>query len=116
VRLDHAWDKLETVRLLNEVIAYVVADMTNRYDVVVIGGGAADDLWTAAKAMYKTEPAIADGGEVIIYAPHLTEVSYTHGELIDEVVVRVDHGDHLVQTMLRRVFNGKENCQSGKLL
>ena len=44
-----------------------------------------DDLWTAAKAMYKTEPAIADGGEVIIYAPHITEVSYTHGKLIDEV-------------------------------
>ena len=31
-----------------------------------------DDLWTAAKAMYKTEPAIADGGEVIIYAPHIS--------------------------------------------
>ena len=44
-----------------------------------------DDLWTAAKAMYKTEPAVADGGEVVIYAPHLTEVSYTHGALIDEV-------------------------------
>ncbi len=44
-----------------------------------------DDLWTAAKAMYKTEPVIADGGEVIIYAPHLTEVSFTHGALIDEV-------------------------------
>ena len=44
-----------------------------------------DDLWTAAKAMYKTEPAVADGGEVIIYAPHITEVSYTHGRLIDEV-------------------------------
>jgi nickel-dependent lactate racemase len=44
-----------------------------------------DDLWTGAKAMYKTEPVIADGGEVIIYAPHLTEVSYTHGGLIDEV-------------------------------
>src|SRR5690242_7835137 len=44
-----------------------------------------DDLWTAAKAMYKTEPAIANGGEVIIYAPHITEVSYTHGKLIDEV-------------------------------
>lgn len=29
-----------------------------------------DDLWTAAKGMYKTEPVIADGGEVIIYAPH----------------------------------------------
>ena len=44
-----------------------------------------DDLWTAAKAMYKTEPAIADGGEVIIYAPHITEVSYTHGRFLDEV-------------------------------
>jgi nickel-dependent lactate racemase len=44
-----------------------------------------DDLWTAAKAMYKTEPAIAEGGEVIIYAPLITEVSYTHGKLIDEV-------------------------------
>jgi nickel-dependent lactate racemase len=44
-----------------------------------------NDLWTAAKAMYKTEPAIADGGEVIIYAPHITGVSYTHGKLIDEV-------------------------------
>ncbi len=44
-----------------------------------------DDLWTAAKAMYKTEPMVADGGEVIIYAPHLTEVSYTHGALIDQI-------------------------------
>ncbi len=44
-----------------------------------------DDLWTAAKAMYKTEPAIADGGEVIIYAPHISEISYTHGALIDRV-------------------------------
>jgi lactate racemase len=44
-----------------------------------------DDLWTAAKGMYKLEPAVAAGGEVIIYAPHITEVSYTHGRLIDEV-------------------------------
>jgi lactate racemase len=44
-----------------------------------------DDLWTAAKGMYKLEPVIADGGEVIIYAPLLTEVSYTHGELIDKI-------------------------------
>lgn len=44
-----------------------------------------DDLWTAAKAMYKTEPVIADGGEVIIYAPHLREISYTHGQLIDQI-------------------------------
>jgi len=44
-----------------------------------------DDLWTAAKGMYKTEPAIADGGEVIIFAPHINEVSYTHGILIDQI-------------------------------
>jgi len=44
-----------------------------------------DDLWTAAKAMYKVEPVVADGGEVVIYAPHITEVSYTHGRLIDQI-------------------------------
>ena len=44
-----------------------------------------DDLWTGAKGMYKLEPAIADGGEVVIYAPHITEVSYVHGRVIDEI-------------------------------
>jgi nickel-dependent lactate racemase len=44
-----------------------------------------DDLWTGAKGMYKMEPAVADGGEVVIYAPGIDEVSYTHGKLIDEV-------------------------------
>ncbi|MBU1660950.1 MAG: DUF2088 domain-containing protein, partial [Chloroflexi bacterium] len=38
-----------------------------------------DELWTAAKAMYKLEPAVANGGEVIIYAPHLDVVSHVHG-------------------------------------
>jgi len=44
-----------------------------------------DDIWTAAKGMYKMEPAIADGGEVVIYAPNITEISYTHGQVIDQV-------------------------------
>jgi nickel-dependent lactate racemase len=44
-----------------------------------------DDLWTAAKGMYKMEPVVADGGEVIIYAPHIDEVSYTHGKILDEI-------------------------------
>lgn len=44
-----------------------------------------DDLWTAAKGMYKMEPAIADGGEVVIYSPRISEVSYTHGKLLDEI-------------------------------
>ena len=44
-----------------------------------------DELWTAAKAMYKVEPAVAVGGEVVIYAPHLNVVSRTHGKYIEEV-------------------------------
>jgi len=44
-----------------------------------------DELWTGAKAMYKLEPAVALGGEVIIYAPHLDVVSHVHGKYIYEV-------------------------------
>lgn len=44
-----------------------------------------DDIWTAAKGMYKLEPVVADGGEVIIYAPHITEFSYTHGAELAEI-------------------------------
>ena len=44
-----------------------------------------EELWTAAKAMYKLEPAVAPGGEVIIYAPHLEVVSYVHGRYIYEI-------------------------------
>ena len=44
-----------------------------------------DELWTAAKAMYKLEPAMAKGGELIIYAPHLETVSHVHGRHIYEV-------------------------------
>ncbi len=43
------------------------------------------DLWTAAKGMYKVEPAMAAGGEVVIYAPHISEVSYTHGAEIEKI-------------------------------
>ena len=44
-----------------------------------------DELWTAAKAMYKLEPAVALGGEVVIYAPHLDVVSHVHGKYIYEI-------------------------------
>jgi nickel-dependent lactate racemase len=44
-----------------------------------------DELWTAGKAMYKLEPAVAMGSEVIIYAPHLETVSHVHGKYIYEV-------------------------------
>lgn len=41
-----------------------------------------DELWTGAKAFYKVEPVVADGGEVIIYAPHLKVISQSHGKYI----------------------------------
>ncbi|MCM8759230.1 MAG: lactate racemase domain-containing protein [Candidatus Omnitrophica bacterium] len=44
-----------------------------------------DDIWTAGKCMYKLEPVVADGGTLIIYAPHITEVSYTHGKYIKQI-------------------------------
>ncbi|GAB97313.1 nickel-dependent lactate racemase [Kineosphaera limosa] len=51
----------------------VISCMPTRYD----------DIWTAAKGFYKLEPAVADGGEVVIYAPHVTEVSETHPEIYE---------------------------------
>jgi lactate racemase len=42
-----------------------------------------DDIWTGAKGMYKIEPIVADGGEVIIYAPHITQVSAMHPSLME---------------------------------
>lgn len=44
-----------------------------------------DELWTAGKCMYKLEPVVADGGELIIYAPHLKEISVTHGKVIEQI-------------------------------
>jgi len=44
-----------------------------------------DELWVGAKCMYKLEPVLAEGGELIIYAPHLKEVSVVHGRLIHEI-------------------------------
>ncbi len=44
-----------------------------------------DELWTAGKAMYKTEPAVSDGGEIIIYAPHLETVSHVHGKYLNQI-------------------------------
>ena len=43
------------------------------------------DLWTGAKCMYKSEPVIADGGELIIYAPHITSFSQVHGHIMEKI-------------------------------
>lgn len=44
-----------------------------------------DDIWTAGKCMYKLEPVVEQGGTLIIYAPHVDEISYTHGKVIDRI-------------------------------
>lgn len=44
-----------------------------------------DDIWTAGKCMYKVEPVVADGGKVIIYAPHVREDSVVHGVVLREI-------------------------------
>jgi nickel-dependent lactate racemase len=44
-----------------------------------------DELWTGGKCMYKLEPVLADGGELIIYAPHIREVCVSHGKALLEV-------------------------------
>ena len=44
-----------------------------------------DDLWVGGKCMYKLEPVVADGGELIIYAPHISEVSPVHGTSIEQI-------------------------------
>jgi nickel-dependent lactate racemase len=63
------------VRYLDTPARRVLSLVSERYD----------ELWTAAKGMYKVEPVVADGGQVVLYAPQVTEVSRTHGRAITEV-------------------------------
>jgi nickel-dependent lactate racemase len=44
-----------------------------------------DDLWTGGKCMYKIEPVVADGGRVIVYAPHIAEISAVHGRVLEKI-------------------------------
>ena len=43
-----------------------------------------DELWVGGKASYKLGSVIEEGGELIIYAPHLNNISATHGRLIEK--------------------------------
>src|SRR6185503_2943641 len=44
-----------------------------------------DEIWTAGKCMYKLEPVLADGCELIIYAPHVSDICVTHHKTISEI-------------------------------
>ncbi|MGW0231810.1 lactate racemase domain-containing protein [Actinopolymorpha singaporensis] len=63
------------VRYLDRPVRRVLSLVSPRYD----------ELWTASKGMYKVEPVVADGGQVVLYAPHVHEVSRTHGTLIEKI-------------------------------
>lgn len=76
---EEAWEVAADVAAASHVVyvekpfTKVLAMMPERYD----------DIWTAAKGCYKAQPAMAEGGEVVIYAPHVTEVSEVHKEIYD---------------------------------
>lgn len=59
------------VRYLDRPVDRVVSVMPAKYE----------DIWTAAKGFYKLEPVVADGGEVVLYAPRITTVSVSHPEI-----------------------------------
>ena len=42
-----------------------------------------EDMWTGAKGFYKVEPVVADGGQVVLYAPHIREVSVMHPQIVE---------------------------------
>jgi nickel-dependent lactate racemase len=44
-----------------------------------------NELWTGGKVMYKLEQVVAPGGKLIIYAPHITEVSRTWGNYMEKI-------------------------------
>jgi len=56
-----------------------------------------DELWVAGKVMYKLEPVVADGGKLIIYAPHMKEISSTWGHYLERV------GYHVRDYFLKRM-------------
>jgi len=58
-----------------------------------------DELWVGAKCAYKLEPVVADGGELIIYAPHISEISAVHGATIRQIGYHVR--DYFVKQMSR---------------
>jgi nickel-dependent lactate racemase len=81
-----AGDIREAFRLAADVSRQVHIKYTGRKyaRVVALLDEHYDELWVGGKASYKLGGIIADGGELIIYAPHLRAISETHGRLIEK--------------------------------
>jgi nickel-dependent lactate racemase len=81
-----AGDLRGTVRRAAEISQQVHVRYTGRRykRVVAILDEHYDELWVGGKASYKLGSIIERGGELIIYAPHLSAISVTHGALIEK--------------------------------
>lgn len=78
-------DFRQAVRKAAEVSRHVHIKYTGRKykRVVALLDGHYDDLWVGGKASYRLGPVIEEDGALIIFAPHLTTISATHGALIE---------------------------------
>lgn len=76
----------ETVREAASISARVhIRHVGRRYRrVIALLDEHYDELWVGGKASYKLGGIIEDGGELVIYAPHLKGISTTHGRLIEK--------------------------------
>ena len=76
----------ETVRQAAEVSSRVhIRYLDRRYRrVIAILDEHYDEMWVGGKASYKLGGIIEDGGELVIYAPHLKGISTTHGAMIEK--------------------------------
>lgn len=61
------------VRYLDAPVRRVLSLVPEKYE----------DMWTGAKGFYKVEPVVADGGQVVLYAPHITEISVMHPQILE---------------------------------
>jgi nickel-dependent lactate racemase len=76
----------ETVRQAAVVSSQVhIRYIDRRYRrVVAILDEHYDEMWVGGKASYKLGAIIEDGGELVVYAPHLKGISTTHGAMIEK--------------------------------
>ncbi len=92
---EEAWDAASD---LSSQVHIVYKDRSYR-SVLSCAPAMYDELWVGAKCAYKLEPVVADGGELIIYAPHISEISVVHGAIIRQIGYHVR--DYFVKQMPR---------------
>ena len=126
-----AGDVKETLRAAAEISKRVHIKYTGRRyrRVVALLDEHYDELWVGGKASYKLGSIIEEGGELIIYAPHLENISATHGRLIEKygyapletVREMVEYSDELranlcVAAHLAHVSYGSSRNQQGGIV